>query len=170
MSTPTYTNECPNCFTPFETKWETKIYCTRYCKETSRRRRAGVRKFGVDYPITHNKTCAGCQEEFTTTKATQTYCDSTCSDFYRRMRRRDTQDRLESNARKAFRHKVYIRDKGVCQLCNEYVYLNLEYPDPLSASLDHKVPVSKGGTHALYNLQLAHWICNIKRGNKDLDQ
>jgi len=170
MSTPTYTNECPNCFTSFVTEWQTKIYCTRYCKETTKRRRKGVKKFGVDYPIQHNKVCAGCQEPYTTTKSNQTYCDSTCSDFYRSMRKRETEDRMGGRLRKAFRHKVYIRNQGVCQLCNEYVYLNLSYPDQQCATIDHIVPVSKGGTHALYNLQLAHWICNVKRGNKDLIQ
>ena len=170
MSTPIYKNECANCFEFFETDWATKIYCTRYCKETARRRRKGVRQFGVDYPTTHVKICVGCQEEFTTTKSNKTYCDSTCSEFYRSMRKRDTQVKLESNARKSFRHKVYIRNLGVCQLCNEYVYLNVQYPDPMSASIDHILPVSKGGTHALYNLQLAHLICNTKRGNRDLDQ
>ena len=86
------------------------------------------------------------------------------------MRKRDTQDRIGGRLRKAFKHKVYIRNQGVCQLCKDYVYLNIEYPDPMSASIDHIIPVSKGGTHALYNLQLAHWICNVKRGNKDLIQ
>lgn len=86
------------------------------------------------------------------------------------MRRREIEDRIGGRLRKAFRHKVYIRNQGICQLCNEYVYLNIDYPDQQCATIDHIVPVSKGGTHALYNLQLAHWICNIKRGNKDLDQ
>ena len=168
MPNPTYTNECPNCFEPFETQWETKIYCTRYCKETASRRRKGHRQFGVDYPIQHTKVCAGCQEQFITTKTQQSYCDITCKDFYKTMRKRDKQEEMGGKLRKAFKHKVYIRNKGVCQLCNEYVYLNIDYPDPMSASIDHILPVSKGGTHALYNLQLAHWICNIKRGNKDL--
>jgi hypothetical protein len=48
------------------------------------------------------------------------------------------------------------RDNGICQICEESC---LEDP-----SIDHKRPVSKGGTHTWDNIQLAHRICNIKKG------
>jgi 5-methylcytosine-specific restriction endonuclease McrA len=36
-------------------------------------------------------------------------------------------------------------------------------------SLDHLVPVSKGGAHIATNLRLAHLQCNIRRGPGRLD-
>lgn len=167
MITPIF-NECPNCFETFETKYETKIYCSRYCKETAKRRRQGVRKLGVDYPPTYSKICAGCGDKYVTTRASKNYCDRSCYQYHKDQRKRNSAAYLESNARQKFRNKVYLRDEGICQLCNEYVYLNVKYPDPMSPSLDHKIPISKGGTNALYNLQLTHLSCNIKRGNANL--
>ena len=38
----------------------------------------------------------------------------------------------------------------------------------MAISIDHVNPVSKGGTHDLANLAVAHRICNIKKGNKSL--
>jgi 5-methylcytosine-specific restriction endonuclease McrA len=42
---------------------------------------------------------------------------------------------------------------------------NLRHPHPLSASLDHLVPLSAGGVHAPDNVALAHLRCNIMRSN-----
>lgn len=33
-------------------------------------------------------------------------------------------------------------------------------------SLDHIIPISKGGDHALENLQMAHLRCNQQKSNK----
>lgn len=59
---------------------------------------------------------------------------------------------------------VYERDSWECGLCGEPVDSGLEYPDPLSASLDHVVPLSLGGAHSLENVQLAHLSCNVRKG------
>jgi HNH endonuclease len=37
-------------------------------------------------------------------------------------------------------------------------------PDPLSKSLDHLIPLSRGGTHEPANVSLAHLRCNVSRG------
>ena len=59
---------------------------------------------------------------------------------------------------------VYERDGWVCGLCSESVSPDVAYPDPLSASLDHVVPLSLGGAHSLENVQLAHLSCNVRKG------
>jgi len=40
----------------------------------------------------------------------------------------------------------------------------------MGPSIDHLVPVSKGGTDDDENLYLAHLMCNKRRGNKDIDE
>lgn len=55
------------------------------------------------------------------------------------------------------------RDAWVCHLCTEPVDCDLAYPDPMSASRDHLIPVADGGTNDRANLALAHWICNVRR-------
>jgi len=55
--------------------------------------------------------------------------------------------------------QVYKEARGICALCKKYV-------KPKEASLDHKVPVSKGGKHHKSNVQLAHVRCNKKKGDR----
>jgi hypothetical protein len=44
----------------------------------------------------------------------------------------------------------------------------LTWPHKQCASLDHILPLSRGGTNAVTNLQLAHYSCNSRRGDKIL--
>lgn len=59
--------------------------------------------------------------------------------------------------------KVYLRDGWICQHCKKRVNKRLKWPDPLCASLDHIIPLSKGGTHTYSNVQLTHLSCNFAK-------
>lgn len=59
---------------------------------------------------------------------------------------------------------VFARDGWVCQLCQRPVDEGLPWPHTESASLDHVVPLSRGGDHVRTNVQLAHLGCNIAKG------
>lgn len=59
---------------------------------------------------------------------------------------------------------VYLRDGWVCQICDKTVDPNLLGQSTSPApSLDHKVPLSKGGEHSYSNTQLAHFGCNSRK-------
>lgn len=84
-----------------------------------------------------------------------------------RHRRRDAARR----ARKAgatiesFTHQeIFERDAWTCGICNTPVDQTLSYPDPMSSSLDHVVPLARGGEHSRGNTRLAHLNCNVRRG------
>ena len=62
--------------------------------------------------------------------------------------------------------QVFDRDQWKCQLCGEHVDSTLQWPDPKSASLDHRIPLAKGGEHSLANTQLAHLDCNVSKGSR----
>lgn len=57
------------------------------------------------------------------------------------------------------RPKLFTRDGGMCQICQTVT----TYKD---CSIDHVKPASKGGTHTWGNVQLAHKLCNIRKGAK----
>lgn len=61
---------------------------------------------------------------------------------------------------------IYNQCGWVCQLCGQPVDATLKWPDPMSKSLDHIVPLSKGGTHEPGSVHLAHLVCNIQKYNK----
>lgn len=62
--------------------------------------------------------------------------------------------------------EVYERDGWICQLCEQPVDQATAWPHPLSPSLDHDRPLSKGGTHTWDNVQLSHLRCNVSKGNR----
>lgn len=61
---------------------------------------------------------------------------------------------------------VYERDEWVCGICSDPVDRNTVWPDPMSPSLDHVLPLSLGGHHTMENVTLAHLSCNVRKGNR----
>ncbi|MCQ2530295.1 MAG: HNH endonuclease [Lachnospiraceae bacterium] len=63
--------------------------------------------------------------------------------------------------------KIVLKTQTVCGICGQPVDFSYTYPHPLSPTVDHIIPVSKGGhPSALENLQLAHRWCNRQKSNK----
>lgn len=51
-----------------------------------------------------------------------------------------------------------------CELCGEPVDKTLRFPHPMSPSLDHRLPLSRGGAPlARANAGLAHLGCNSRK-------
>ena len=59
---------------------------------------------------------------------------------------------------------VFVRDGWLCGVCGGVVDPSTSHPHPESASLDHIVPLARGGAHAADNAQCAHLVCNIRKG------
>lgn len=53
-------------------------------------------------------------------------------------------------------------DDGICQLCFEPVNEMNEQ----DYTIDHIIPISRGGEHSYHNCQLAHRTCNSRKHNK----
>jgi len=61
---------------------------------------------------------------------------------------------------------IYTRDNGVCYLCDEPINLNIKWPDIKSFSIDHVIPLSKGGGDTPDNVKSSHLFCNLSKGVK----
>lgn len=62
--------------------------------------------------------------------------------------------------------KLYAT-QTVCGICGKPVDFTLKFPHPLSACVDHIIPVAKGGHPSdIDNLQLAHFCCNRAKSDK----
>ena len=96
----------------------------------------------------------------------QKYCNRSCTDaVWRQTRRALEADAFEEEIQL---EEIFDKNNWVCGICGKKVNRKLKYPNPLSATLDHKIPLSLGGKHNKENVQLAHWICNIRKGNKSI--
>ncbi len=67
------------------------------------------------------------------------------------------------------RRKILLT-QDVCGICGKPVDKNLRWPNPLSPTVDHIIPLDKGGhPSSIDNLQLAHFICNRQKSDKVVD-
>ena len=66
-----------------------------------------------------------------------------------------------------FNRKRILATEDTCSICGNKVDKSLKYPHPLSAVIDHIIPIAKGGHPSdIKNLALAHNQCNIKKTDK----
>ena len=73
--------------------------------------------------------------------------------------RPDQSGKAKSTFEKA--RKIIYASQTNCGICGRPVNFDKRFPDPWSPTLDHIIPISKGGDPAsLNNLQLAHFRCN----------
>lgn len=75
----------------------------------------------------------------------------------------------DAGKRALYRHnkKIILATQSVCGICGKSVDKSIKYPDPMSPTVDHIIPVSKNGDPvSLDNLQLAHRYCNRQKGDK----
>jgi endogenous inhibitor of DNA gyrase (YacG/DUF329 family) len=117
--------------------------------------------------------CKHCGKEFIGKHRT-VYCSDECQTIDWRSRNphkgREYAHRRKARLRMAFVSKVnpleiFERDKWTCQICGKKVNKKLKYPHPKCATIDHIIPLSKGGTHEPKNVQLAHFVCNDRKSN-----
>lgn len=81
-------------------------------------------------------------------------------------RKRPDQDGTHRLAYERNKKKIYA-SQTVCGICGKPVDFSLDYPHPLSACIDHIIPVAKNGHPSdIENMQLAHWACNRQKSDK----
>lgn len=142
----------------------------RYCSASCRgRARAAAKRFSM--------VCEFCGTEFSSTRAGQRFCSLSCVTSQKNAAKYADHEYVptgKGHRGRAHRYglvyepvdraRIFERDGWLCGLCHEPVDPALAWPDPFSASLDHVVPMSRGGDHVPSNLQCAHLRCNISKG------
>lgn len=61
--------------------------------------------------------------------------------------------------------EVFERDDWTCRICELPIDRDAIWPHPLSVSLDHVIPLSRGGEHSRDNTACAHLRCNQRKYN-----
>lgn len=126
------------------------------------------------------KACATCGEWIDKPIHNRQYCSRDCSNKVwrkqnlERIRERNREASRRRHARKRSTQVKHFTDKDVrmthgdvCYLCGEKINFRLKFPHPNSPTVDHIVPLSRGGSHTLENAAMVHFLCNNKKGAKD---
>lgn len=64
------------------------------------------------------------------------------------------------------RKEIFDRDGWQCHICRTAIDPEVAYPHPLSASLDHVMPLVRGGAHSRANCAASHFTCNASKKDR----
>ncbi len=78
--------------------------------------------------------------------------------------------KLGNNHERYIDAHIFERDNWMCGICGQKINKRLKNPNPRSKSIDHIIPLTKGGADSPINLQAAHLQCNIGKGAKNIGQ
>ena len=178
-------NECPLCRNDKHLQYQERKEQKKADAEREAQKRAQQKAERLSRKISDElekrlaiHVCKHCGTEFcknVTGYNSETYCSQRCQTRwlnrtrsekrYKQLmsRRHDTDISLE---------RLYKRDNGICYICgklcewddgeerNGTFIAGDNYP-----SVDHVIPVTKGGTHTWDNIKLAHRICNTMKSD-----
>lgn len=119
------------------------------------------------YRIEHEKFCKTCGKLFTAKIYTQVCCCPECS---RRHENRNKDRRIYKNGQPDLSitlTKLYLRDGGVCKICERSIDFDCDPNSDYYPSIDHIIPIARGGLHSWDNVQLLCRRCNYLKGVKD---
>lgn len=68
------------------------------------------------------------------------------------------------NADRVMLAELLERDHATCSSCEQHIDVDLAWPDPMSPSIDHTIPLSRGGEHSMDNTTAMHLTCNRSKG------
>jgi len=158
-----YFIKCKYCNTLFTTNSVIKKYCSDKC----------LREYYLFKPIARQCDICGSDYIFKVGKNFYNTCSQKCREESIRENKRNAKHKRRLLLRDGFIEKVstiklFYRDKGRCQICGRKLNLKREVPHPLAMTVDHIIPLSKGGEHSYRNTQLACFKCNTVKGNRPI--
>lgn len=183
----TYDRVCEYC----GAQYQTHTYIARYCSSTCGvRDKAGWSKSREvmlwTRPYTYKPTtaplnilpntwtyttgnCSVCSEPFVSK-----YMNVTCSDECQREHERDREHRARQRRRarkkeafveNVYRKKIFERDAFKCHICKRLTDRDAKVPNPKAPTIDHIIPLAKGGTHEPANVATACFMCNCLKSD-----
>ena len=171
-----FSRPCVECGTDFVGVTARIVFCSVECRSVANRKRAHARWLAEKQtrPATKSWICKWCQGEMVVPisyTGNRAYHDECRKPAKRANNRKKTLRRQKVSSRLIVTHEeIAERDGFVCHLCGEIVDMDLPRTSRMGATLDHVIPLSRGGVDEKDNLKLAHWICNVGKSNKLMDE
>lgn len=116
-------------------------------------------------------SCLHCGDPFTEIRrqgSGSNYCSRLCT---RRSSRAARRARMRNVEREAIsRYRIFERDAWCCHLCGDLINRDAVAPyHPMAPTIDHVMPLARGGSHTMANLRAAHFICNTRKNSRILN-
>ena len=150
-----------------------RLTCSAQCQRLLNRRKYA--EYAMERKGKNVCVCRECGKEFSAPYGDKRrrFCSVECGKCYNgRIHKRKR--RAEKKGNGPFHNidprEVFERDSWTCGLCGKRVNRRLKFPNPRSASLDHIIPLSRGGPHTYQNVQLAHLKCNLEKRDQIIGQ
>lgn len=158
--------ECPRCgvrFSPEKTM--SQRFCSRRCSNVSRLDSAtrACEAVGCVRPVRARNMCSMHYRRWRRAEGLENPAPWDESRYAAWKKRRD--QKISTQVAPIRSREIFERDEWLCGICGGRVDKSLEWPHPMCATIDHIVPLSRGGHHMPENVRLAHARCNVARGN-----
>ncbi len=188
--------ECPECGESATRRKEREEEQARIEEERKRLQQEKEERERLEIQRIYNKQfekqiCKECGKEFTLFEYRKlvgshhvehtVYCSQECRANWNRKKRRENNKTRGKHLKRARKYKceyesgitikkVVARDGLTCAICGEPCNFNDKTygngSGPYYPSIDHVIPLSKGGGHTWNNVQIAHIICNALKNDK----
>lgn len=171
---PRQTLTCANCKSTFTTT-RTQKFCSRKCRDlgtVDRLRTLREEERNRLFPNGERTTVCGWCKEPRTWRIGESVVNAfhpSCTVDARRARYRIKtvkRQKVVGTPSRVSADKVLEIYGHKCSICGEKIFLSLPRTSKLGLTVDHVIPISRGGTDDIANLRPAHWICNVKKSNK----
>lgn len=112
--------------------------------------------------------CVVCGSQYETYNPMQKTCCKKCGRRLANSRKQNRIPKEQMIDKDITLEALYKRDSGVCYLCGKLCDWNDKDGNVVGSnypSIDHMIPISRGGLHAWTNVKLAHFKCNWKKSD-----
>jgi len=174
-SKPDFVRHCASCGTEFSTRMKAQRFCSYDCRQNGYKvenkvKRDANRKTEFEYD------CDLCGEKIyrsTPLGGHKRYHQPECSRIALQARYRVKTVKRQSKTVKPsglWVEKILETYGFICYLCNDPIDMKLPRTSKRGATVDHIIPLSRGGSDELDNLRLTHWSCNMKKSDKLVEE
>lgn len=158
---------CDTCNAEFRTGRKNARFCSSGCRSVAHKQTQTYQRRTEPKVL----TCGWCQEEvivppnFTSNRKYHPDCKVEARRARYRIKTVKRQSKTVRPSRLAADEVVRIYGED-CHICNEPIDMSLARTHKQGLTVDHVIPLSKGGLDTIENMRPAHWLCNVKKGNK----
>lgn len=191
MEDPLPKQPCPVCGTLFTPRSPKQTLCSPQCSDLrynrKRRRKAAeqARQWRKENPERAHATARAYRQSHRTQEAARVarwrksrrgYASHKLSQYKQQVKRLKTPPKdFDSQALilKAYQVdalELWKNSDQTCIVCGDLIDEGINHPDPMSRTIEHIIPIARGGKHEESNIAFSHLGCNLRKGRRLLDE